>query len=127
MGQKLAIDLGTTNSVIARWDIDHEQAEVLAVPGISDQTEDDRPPLVPSLLYVQDGKSGTVTLGQAVRDSDLDSQRDNRLFRNFKRGIVASPAPDPRPIDDQLWGRPRRRSQLCAWPHRRTALHQRRH
>jgi molecular chaperone DnaK (HSP70) len=38
-----------------------------------------------------------------VRDNGLDRQRDNRLFRNFKRGIVASPTPDPRPIDGQLW------------------------
>ena len=93
MGHKLAIDLGTTNSVIARWDAEHEQAQVLSIPEISDQTDDARPALVPSLLYVQDSKSGKVKLGQAVRDDGLDSQRDNRLFRNFKRGIVATPRP----------------------------------
>jgi molecular chaperone DnaK (HSP70) len=29
--------------------------------------------------------------------------QDNRLFRNFKRGIVTTPAPEPRDIDGQLW------------------------
>ena len=49
------------------------------------------------------GKTRTITCGQKVRDNGLDSKRDNRLFRNFKRGIVASPAPEPRTIDDTEW------------------------
>ena len=103
MSQKLAIDLGTTNTVVARWDAEAEQTTVVRIPGISIPEYDERPPLVPSLLYVDDGANGTVTLGQEVRDKSLDVQKDNRLFRNFKRGIVASPAPEPRIIDQQPW------------------------
>jgi molecular chaperone DnaK (HSP70) len=103
MGHKLAIDLGTTNTVIARWDETATQPEVVRIPGLT-IADDGRPPLVPSLIYVQNGKTGSVTIGQVIRDKGLDRQTDNRLFRNFKRGIVSAPAPDPRLIDDALWG-----------------------
>ncbi len=103
MGHKFAIDFGTTNTVVAHWSDDSKAAEIISLPGISASTEDDRPSLIPSLLYVNDGKAGKVTLGQAVRDEKLDLQKDNRLFRNFKRGIVVSPSPDPRTIDAQEW------------------------
>jgi molecular chaperone DnaK (HSP70) len=103
MGSKFAIDFGTTNTVIARWDETTGTAEVIAIPLISTNGQDGRPPLVPSLLYVKDGKTGEVALGQAVRDNQLDQQQNNRLFRNFKRGIVAAPAPEPREIDGTPW------------------------
>lgn len=103
MGHKLAIDLGTTNTVIARWNEADSKSEVVNVPAISTGGEDGRPPLVPSLLYVQEGKAGKVMIGQTIPKQNLDQQRDNRLFRNFKRGIVSAPAPDPRVIDDTLW------------------------
>lgn len=103
MGQKLAIDFGTTNSVIARWNGDDAPATILAADGISNTTTPGLPPVVPSLIYIGDGKEGHVVCGQAVRDQGLDAQRDNRLFRNFKRGVAANPAPEPRKIDGEPW------------------------
>jgi molecular chaperone DnaK (HSP70) len=103
MGQKLAIDFGTTNSVIARWQTESETAEIIALPGLSDPSAQELPAVVPSLLYVQDATTSQVICGQHVRAQGLDTQRDNRLFRNFKRGIVASPAPEARTIDGKLW------------------------
>jgi molecular chaperone DnaK (HSP70) len=103
MGHKLAIDLGTTNSVVARWVPETDEAQIVRVPGISIPLQDERPPLIPSLIYIKDGKNSATVIGQAVRDGGLDIQRDNRLFRNFKRGIVTTPAPEPRLIDDKLW------------------------
>jgi molecular chaperone DnaK (HSP70) len=44
-----------------------------------------------------------VTCGQAVIDQQLHYRRDNRLFRNFKRGIVTSSAETTRTIDDSEW------------------------
>jgi molecular chaperone DnaK (HSP70) len=102
-GQKFAIDFGTTNSVVARWDEASRCAEVLSLPGLSALNLEGVPPIIPSLLYVHDGAAVDVTLGQAVRDRELDLQKNNRLFRNFKRGIVATPAPEPRLIDGKLW------------------------
>lgn len=99
MSHKIAIDFGTTNSVVAEWREDTDDSEILAVAEISDTTVEDRPPVVPSLIYVDDAANGNFTIGQAVRDQGKHAQKDNRLFRNFKRGIVAQPAPDPRDID----------------------------
>jgi molecular chaperone DnaK (HSP70) len=103
MGHKLAIDFGTTNSVVARWDDQTSATEVLAIPHLSVCQQDGRRPLIPSLLYVQDGRSGRVTVGQAVLDQGLERQRANRLFRNFKRGITAGPVLEPRIIDGTPW------------------------
>jgi molecular chaperone DnaK (HSP70) len=102
MGHKIAIDFGTTNSVVAHWNDD--KTEIVSIPKISAQAAKDHPvSVVPSLVYVKDGKASTITCGQAVRDDGLDRQQDNRLFRNFKRGIVSSPTPDPRTIDETQW------------------------
>lgn len=103
MGQKLAIDFGTTNSVIAQWSENQDDANILGIAPISDTTVEDRPPVVPSLIYVDDAVKGRFTVGQAVRDQGKNTQRDNRLFRNFKRGIVSTPAPEPREIDGQAF------------------------
>lgn len=104
MSYKLAIDLGTTNSVVAQWDEATEKVNILSLPNISNVAVAGQPPLVPSLIYIQDGKNGLAKFGYAVRQEKLDSQEDNRLFRNFKRGIVSSPAPAPRDIDSVKWG-----------------------
>lgn len=99
MGHKLAIDFGTTNSVIARWDSEEDQAEILTLPAITDVNLENHPPVVPSLVYIKDAKTNTTRVGMEVRQEGLNQMRDNRLFRNFKRGIVAKPAPEPRLID----------------------------
>ncbi|MEM6282386.1 MAG: Hsp70 family protein [Chloroflexota bacterium] len=100
MGYKLAIDFGTTNSVIARWDTDKDEAEIIELGVLTDDSIPDHPAVVPSLVYVENAADATTKIGMEVRSAGLDRQRDNRLFRNFKRGIVARPAPDPRIIDE---------------------------
>jgi len=103
MGHKLAIDFGTTNSVITRWNETTSAPEVLHIPTIGTSEADAQFSGIPSLLYVHDAHAGKFTIGQAVRTSKLDAQKDNRLFRNFKRGIVQHPAPEPRQIDGKLF------------------------
>ena len=98
MGHKLAIDFGTTNTVAARWDEAAAAARLIDIPGASNPSS-----IVPSLLYVEDGQSGQASLGQVARDADLVRRKGHRLFRNFKRGIVAPPSPDARLIDGALW------------------------
>jgi molecular chaperone DnaK (HSP70) len=83
-----AIDFGTSNTVITRWNTATQQPETLTLPGFSTQLAQN-PPLVPSLLYVENGSSGKVLVGQQVRDRGFDLSRDRRFFRNFKRGIGA--------------------------------------
>jgi len=82
----IAIDFGTSNTVITRWNRVTQQPETLTMPGLSYRSGQN-PPLIPSLLYVEDASQGNVVVGQAVRDRALDLNSDPRFFRNFKRGI----------------------------------------
>ncbi|TVQ08325.1 MAG: Hsp70 family protein [Leptolyngbya sp. DLM2.Bin27] len=82
----IAVDFGTSNTVVARWNPGTEQAETLALPGLSGSTV---PPLVPSLVYVEKPAAEGVLVGQAVRDRGLDLAADPRFFANIKRGIGA--------------------------------------
>ena len=84
----IAIDFGTSNTVIARWNPVTQQPETLNIPGLSIQ-QSLNPPLIPSLVYVEDASKGQVLVGQQVRDRGLDLKNDPRFFRSFKRGIGA--------------------------------------
>jgi len=84
----IAIDFGTSNTVIARWNAATEQPEIVNLGEITQQLENN-PPLIPSLLYVEDAANDKVILGQTVRDRGLDLTSDSRFFRGFKRGIGA--------------------------------------
>ena len=81
-----AIDFGTSNTVITRWNPATGNPETVRLTGLSQQLAGS-PPLIPSLLYVEDANCGQVTVGQAVRDRGLDLTGDPRFFRSFKRGI----------------------------------------
>lgn len=85
----VAIDFGTSNTVITRWNSATEQPETINLPGVSQQLGNN-PPLIPSLVYVEDASQGKVILGQAVRDRGLDLTNDPRFWRSFKRGVGAS-------------------------------------
>lgn len=84
----IAIDFGTSNTCIARWNPVTQQPETLSLPGLSHQLGQN-PPLIPSLLYVEDASQQKVVVGQAVLDRGLDLTSDPRFFRSFKRGIGA--------------------------------------
>lgn len=103
MGYTLALDFGTTNTALALWNAAEGRADLLHLPALSvDNAE--LPPLIPSLLYVRNGKQPDLLVGQAVRAAGLDQSRDRRLFRNFKRGVVTLPVPAPRLLDEVAWG-----------------------
>jgi molecular chaperone DnaK (HSP70) len=84
----IAIDFGTSNTVIARWNPVTQKSETVNIPGLSIQPHLN-PPLIPSLVYVQEATLGRVLVGQQVREQDLDIKTDVRFFHNFKRGIGA--------------------------------------
>ncbi|MBD2667347.1 DnaK-type molecular chaperone [Richelia sinica FACHB-800] len=85
----IAIDFGTSNTVITRWNPVTQQPETLSIPSLSMQ-HGLNPPLIPSLLYVKDANAGKFAVGQQVRDRGLDLKGDARFFRSFKRGIGAN-------------------------------------
>ncbi len=82
----IAIDFGTSNTVVAYLNPATGQPETLTLGELSVQ-QAPNPPVIPSLLYVTDGSRGQGVAGQAVRDRGLDNLGDGRLFRSFKRGI----------------------------------------
>lgn len=84
----IAIDFGTSNTVITRWHPVTQQAETLNLPSLSAQ-QFLNPPLIPSLVYVENASTETIIAGQQVCDRGLDIKTDQRFFRNFKRGIGA--------------------------------------
>ncbi|MGB3208404.1 MAG: Hsp70 family protein [Crinalium sp.] len=88
VGMAIAIDFGTSNTVITRWNPVTQQPETLSLPGLS-TISGQNPPLIPSLVYVEDATRGEVIVGQSVRDRGLDLKTDPRFFRSFKRGIGA--------------------------------------
>ncbi|WP_414755706.1 Hsp70 family protein [Anabaena sp. CCY 9910] len=84
----IAIDFGTSNTVIARWNPVTQQPQTITLPGLSIQ-QSLNPPLIPSLVYVEDANQAKILIGQQVRDRGLDLKGDTRFFRSFKRGIGA--------------------------------------
>jgi molecular chaperone DnaK (HSP70) len=84
----IAIDFGTSNTVITRWNSVTQQPETLTLPGLSLQ-QNLNPPLIPSLVYIEEASENKILVGQQVRDRGLDLRGDQRFFRTFKRGIGA--------------------------------------
>jgi molecular chaperone DnaK (HSP70) len=95
-----AIDFGTSNTVVVRWNAVSQQAETLTLSGLSQKIADN-PPLIPSLVYVEDATRAEVIAGQAVRSRGLDMSNNPRFFRNFKRGIGATIQGFLPQLDDQ--------------------------
>lgn len=76
-----ALDFGTSNTVVSRWNPATRQPETLNLGPLS-QGE-----LIPSLVYVRGVED--MLYGQQVLDQGLDIPGEPRFFRNFKRGIGA--------------------------------------
>ncbi|MBI2299291.1 MAG: Hsp70 family protein, partial [Armatimonadetes bacterium] len=89
MSQRVfAVDLGSTNSVVAAARGD-DAVEVLALDGLTHTGHGEHPPLVPSVLYVRDARTATVVVGDQVRRQGLDQRDDPRYIHGFKRRIAA--------------------------------------
>lgn len=74
-----AVDFGTSNTVVVRWNSVTQAPETLTLPGLS-QKLGNNPPLIPSLVYVEDATRGEIVAGQAVRDRGLDLSSNPRFF-----------------------------------------------
>ena len=103
MGRKVAIDFGTTNTVVAEWIETLGSAQIVQLDGISAPPVAGGPPLIPSLLYVAEGSGDHTLVGWAVRTAGYDLRDDPRLFASFKRAIVARHRPLARDLDGEQW------------------------
>jgi len=84
-----AIDFGTSNTLVTRWNYAAQAAELVTVAGLS-LGFGEVSALIPSLVYVEDAALPLVVVGQQVRDRGLDVGGDRRFFSRFKRGIGAA-------------------------------------
>ena len=85
MPGRLAVDFGTSNTVVAVWDEAQQQGVPLHIPeyGQIEQQGDESISVIPSLIhYASDGR---ITLGQQVIQHNL--HRSNGTFRWMKRYI----------------------------------------
>ena len=74
-----ALDFGTSNTVITRINPVTQQSEIIQLRGLSQQMGKN-PPLIPSLIYVQNADQSKVLVGQNVRDRGLDLSNNPRFF-----------------------------------------------
>ena len=87
MMNAIAIDFGSSNTVIARWNIATNQPETLIFAKLNRTAPLNG--LVPSLLYVQNAQAEIVEIGQQVIDQGKDRPQP-RLFNQIKRRLVAN-------------------------------------
>ncbi len=83
----IAIDFGSSNTVIARWNIATNQPETIKFADLNRPAPLDS--LVPSLVYVQDAAAGIIEIGQPVIDRGKDRPQP-RFFNQIKRRLIAN-------------------------------------
>lgn len=82
----IAIDFGTSNTVITRINPVTGESEIVKLANLA-QKNSSIPPIIPSLVYINNANNDDVIIGQKVRNKGLDSKNNQRFFSNFKRGI----------------------------------------
>ncbi|WP_254565873.1 Hsp70 family protein [Oscillatoria sp. HE19RPO] len=100
----VAIDFGTSNTVISILKPDNQAPETLRFGEISrifkgkKQTgENLEIPVIPTVVFIKEGNQ--IVLGQQVISTRLGQAQPERLFQGFKRELAADFQPPPRLID----------------------------
>ncbi len=97
MAGTLAIDLGSTTTVVAFQDAaTGAAAQLLELPPLSCAD----PAVIPSLIWLEEQGSAQPLIGRQVLEAGLLERGDRRLHRDFKRWIAAGAAAQ-RPADLQ--------------------------
>ncbi len=96
----VAIDFGTSNTVIAVLDPEQDQIQILSLPELSARL-DPQVDAVPTVVYVDPER---IWVGEPVRAQRLAMRDPQRYFRGFKRDLVAEFVPPPRQLDGRTYG-----------------------
>nr|MBW0173152.1 Hsp70 family protein [Vulcanococcus sp.] len=108
MAGTLAIDLGSTTTVVAYQGSGDAAPTLLDLTPIS--TSD--PSVVPSLIWLQQASSSQPLIGRQVIEAGLLEQGGAGLHRDFKRRIGAEPGTEPDTEPDTGWLSPEQSGQL---------------
>ncbi len=95
----VAIDFGTSNTVVCSLDPVTQTPRTLKFDGISRRFEGTQVSVVPTLAFVQ-GKN-RLLFGEQVRSRRLGFAQPERYFQAFKRNLVADIQPPSRQIEGQ--------------------------
>jgi molecular chaperone DnaK (HSP70) len=104
----VAIDFGTSNTVVSILEPDTQNPKTLRFPSLSRVfslgdtiSKGGDIAVIPSLVYVGNGKE--IIVGEKVRSQRLGLAQPQRFFRAFKRDLAADFQIPPRTIEDQIF------------------------
>ncbi len=104
----VAIDFGTSNTVVSILEADTGLPKTLRFPAISrlfkiENSQDNLTEIavIPTLAFVKD--QDHIIIGEKVRSQRLGMAQPHRLFKGFKRELSADFQPPPRQIDQQQY------------------------
>ncbi len=91
-GVAIAVDFGSSNTVVAWWNVAREAPESLRLLPVA--RPDPLSHLIPSHVFVRDARQGQVEIGQPAIDAGR-FQRDPRHFARIKRYLTAGVGFEP--------------------------------
>ncbi|MEG4022613.1 Hsp70 family protein [Microcoleus sp. S13C4] len=104
----VAIDFGTSNTVVCILNPDTQTPETLRLGEMSrifktnnSSGEVREISVVPTLVFVKN--AGELVLGEKVRSQRLGQSQPDRFFKGFKRNLAADFQPPPRNIDGETY------------------------
>ncbi len=104
----IAIDFGTSNTVVGLLNSETNQTQIVKLPEISSlyklkksQTDTKRIPVIPSLFFVKSAEE--LLIGEKVKSLPIEQKQPQRLFKNFKRDLAADFHPPARYLDHQKY------------------------
>ncbi|HEY9611217.1 Hsp70 family protein, partial [Allocoleopsis sp.] len=104
----VAIDFGTSNTVVSLLEPDTKAPRTLRLNPISRLFklttaggETQEVPVVPTLVFVKESEQ--LVVGEPVRSQRLGLSQPQRFFKGFKRDLAADYQPPPRQIGDRTY------------------------
>lgn len=86
---RLAVDLGTSNTVVARWNDREACGETLRIEALSAPPLDGQPPVIPSALWIENAAEAQCLVGMLAMQREQTSLPSPRFVRHFKRNLMS--------------------------------------